>query len=513
MTDQTLESQHSIRLRNLLLGDYHELKEIMDIVYPDLDGAWPRSVIASLVQRFPEAQFCIEDNGKLVAAALTVRVDYRRFIDVHTYDELVEGEQEVIHQPHGDALYGLDVFVHPDYRDFRLGRRLYDARKELCREHNYRAIIAGGRIPFYHKYSSAMTPQEYIEKVRHRDLYDPILTFQLNNDFQVQAVLEGYNPEDTRSRGNATLLEWTNIYYRRSVPELVDAKKSIVRLGLVQWQMRPTTSVDDLVQQIEFFVDAISGYRADFCVFPEFFNAPLMGLQDHRTSVDAIRYLSGFTETLRDRMSHLAVSYNVNIVAGSMPQLIDEEIYNVSFLCHRDGRIDAQYKLHITPQEYRSWVMEGGSRLHVFDTDAGRVGILICYDIEFPELGRILHERGVQILFVPFWTDTQNGYLRVRRCAQARAIEDECYVAITGSVGNLPRVDSVDVQYSQSAVFSPSDFAFPHDAIMAESTPNSEMTLIVDADLERLRELRNEGSVTNGKDRRLDLYSIDWLGE
>ena len=61
---------------------------------------------------------------------------------------------EVIHQPHGDALYGLDVFVHPDYRDFRLGRRLYDARKELCREHNYRAIIAGGRIPFYHKYSS-----------------------------------------------------------------------------------------------------------------------------------------------------------------------------------------------------------------------------------------------------------------------------------------------------------------------------------------------------------------------
>ena len=358
-----------------------------------------------------------------------------------------------------------------------------------------------------------MTPEEYIEKVRHRDLYDPILTFQLNNDFQVQAVLEGYNPDDTRSRGNATLLEWTNIYYRRTVPELVDAKKSIVRLGLVQWQMRPTTSVDDLMQQIEFFVDAISGYRADFCVFPEFFNAPLMGLQDHRTSVDAIRYLSGYTETLRDRMSHLAVSYNVNIVAGSMPQLIDEEIYNVSFLCHRDGRIDAQYKLHITPQESRSWVMAGGSRLHVFDTDAGRVGILICYDVEFPELGRILHERGMQILFVPFWTDTQNGYLRVRRCAQARAIEDECYVAITGSVGNLPRVDSVDVQYSQSAIFSPSDFAFPHDAIMAESTPNSEMTVIVDADLERLRELRNEGSVTNGKDRRLDLYSIDWLGE
>lgn len=155
--------------------------------------------------------------------------------------------------------------------------------------------------------------------------------------------------------------------------------------------------------------------------------------------------------------------------------------------------------------------MEGGSSLRVFNTDAGRVGVLICYDVEFPELARFMSERGVQILFVPYWTDTKNGYLRVRRCAQARAIENECYVAITGSVGNLPRVDNSEIQYSQSAVFSPSDFAFPHDAVMAESTPNTEMTLMVDLDLNKLKELRNEGSVTNFKDRRLDLYSLDWI--
>ena len=157
--------------------------------------------------------------------------------------------------------------------------------------------------------------------------------------------------------------------------------------------------------------------------------------------------------------------------------------------------------------------MNGGSKLEVFETDAGRIGILICYDIEFPELTRLMSEKGVQIVFVPFWTDTKNGYLRVRRCAQARAIENECYVAITGSVGNLPRVDNVDIQYSQAAVFSPSDFAFPHDAVMAESTPNTEMTLIVDLDLDKLKLLRNEGSVTNYKDRRLDLYQIQWVGE
>ena len=98
--------------------------------------------------------------------------------------------------------------------------------------------------------------------------------------------------------------------------------------------------------------------------------------------------------------------------------------------------------------------------MNVFDTDAGRVGILICYDVEFPELGRIMADEGLEILFVPFWTDTRNAYLRVRHCAQARAIENECYVVICGSVGNLPEVESLDVQYAQSAVFSPSDFAF-----------------------------------------------------
>ena len=119
----------------------------------------------------------------------------------------------------------------------------------------------------------------------------------------------------------------------------------------------------------------------------------------------------------------------------------------------------------------------------------------------------------MQILFVPFWTDTKNGYLRVRCCAQTRAIENECYVAIAGSVGNLPKVDGADIQYAQSAVFSHSDFSFPHDAIMAETTPNTEMTLIADLDFNLLKKLKNEGSVRNSQDRRRDLYDINWLGE
>ncbi|MFW5693911.1 MAG: GNAT family N-acetyltransferase [Alkalispirochaeta sp.] len=509
---------HRLDLRNLRMDDYPQIKRLMDKVYPDLDGSWPKQVIAALIQRFPHAQFGIEDNGTIVAVALTVRVDYQRFSAAHSYEELLEGSSSVLHNPHGDAMYGLDVFVDPEYRGYRLGRRLYDARKELCRDENFRAILAGGRIPEYHKYAGEMSPHEYIEKVKRQDLYDPILTFQLANDFQVKRVLEDYNPEDLRSHGNATLLEWVNIFYQRNQPALVNAPKRNVRVGMVQWQMRHVTSLEMLLEQVEFFVDAIADYQSDFCVFPEFFNAALMGLGDQETSVAAVRHLSTYTAQMCEALSHFAVTYNVNIVGGSMPELhVDEDgtetMYNVAYLFHRDGNVEAQYKLHITPQESWSWTMHGGSSLRVFDTDAGKIGILVCYDVEFPELARVMGERGLEILFVPFWTDTKNGYLRVRRTAQARAIENECYVAITGSVGNLPRVDNVDIQYSQSAVFSPSDFSFPHDAIMAESTPNTEMTLLVDLDLDKLKRLRYEGSVTNYKDRRLDLYTVNWLGD
>ncbi len=154
----------------------------------------------------------------------------------------------------------------------------------------------------------------------------------------------------------------------------------------------------------------------------------------------------------------------------------------------------------------------GRRRLSVFNTDVGKIGILVCYDVEFPELARILAQQGLQILLVPFWWDTKNAYLRVRRCAQARAIENECYVAISGSVGNLPKVENMDIQYSQSAIFTPSDFAFPHDAVAAEATPNTEMTLIADLDLDLLKEVRKYGSVRNLESRRTDLYSVRYHG-
>ncbi len=499
-----------LNLRNLESADYPQLKALMDQVYPDLGGAWPQHTIEQLINEFPEGQICIVDGDLLVGVALTVQVDYSRFSNPHTYDDIIDSRSRIQSNPEGDAIFGLDALIHNDYRGYRLGRRLYDARKELCRQYNLRAILAGGRIPNYHEYSDECTPAEYIEKVSRKEIHDPILSFQLANDFQVKRLLRKYLPEDERSEGFATLLEWNNIFFE---PEetVVNTRKSVVRMGAVQWQLREVQSVEEMMHQVEYFVDALADYQSDFALFPEFFNAPLMGLTDQSSQTDAIRFLASFTEQFRTEMSRMAVSHNINIITGSMPLLEDDRVFNVSYLCRRDGTVEEQRKIHITPHERNDWVIEGGDRLKVFDTDAGRVGILICYDVEFPELGRILADQGLDILFVPFWTDTKNSYLRVRHCAHARAIENECYVVITGSVGNLPAVESLDVQYAQSTVFSPSDFSFPHDSILAETAPNTEMLMFSDLDLDKLKVLRNEGSVTNTLHRRHDLYKLSWL--
>lgn len=507
------ERGHKLRLRNLQREDYPAIRALMERVYPDIGGAWERHTVERLIEDFPDGQLCIDDNGLPVACALTVRVDYNRFSNPHRYADLINADRTIRDHAQGDALYGLDVFVHPDYRDFRLGRRLYDARKELCYEHNLRGILAGGRIVNYGEHADDMTPEEYIQRVRRKELYDPILTFQLSNDFDVKRLMRDYIPEDELSRGYATLLEWDNLYYEHRETPLVEVKKTQVRVGVVQWQMRPIKSVEELLAQAEFFVDALSDYNSDFILFPEFFTAPLMGLCKAGTQpTESIRFLAEFTPKIVEAMSRYAVSYNVNIIAGSMPLLEGDRLFNVAYVCERSGVVHEQYKLHITPNERDYWVIEGGDGLAVFDTDAGKIGVLICYDVEFPELPRLLSQMGMDILFVPFWTDTKNGYLRVQRCAQARAIENECYVVISGSVGNLPQVDNLDLQYAQSAVYAPSDFAFPHDAIMSETTPNTEQLLLVDLDLDKLQELRVEGSVTNRKDRRPDLYQLNWIG-
>jgi predicted amidohydrolase len=499
----------NIELSFLSIDDYQELKKAMIASYAGMPNSyWSERQMESLISRFPEGQVVIKVNNQIAGCALSIIVDYKRIEKVHTYQEITGNYSFNTHKPEGDMLYGIDVFIKPEFRGLRLGRRLYDYRKELCEKLNLRGVAFGGRIPNYHLYADKFTPKQYIDKVRKKEIHDPVFNFQISNDFHPTKILKNYLEGDEASNDYAVLLEWDNIYYEKEDLSSTVTIKKIVRLGLIQWQMRSYKNLDELLHQAEFFVDSVSGYRSDFALFPEFFNAPLMAENNHLTESEAIRELAKHTSAIVDKFAKFAISYNINIITGSMPEIVDNKLYNVGYLCKRDGTVERFEKLHITPNEAKVWGMQGGSKIQTFDTDCGKIGILICYDVEFPELGRLLADDGMDILFVPFLTDTQNGYSRIRNCAQARAIENECYVAIAGSVGNLPNVHNMDIQYAQSIVFTPCDFAFPTNGIKAEATANTEMILIADVDIDSLRELNQLGTVRNLKERRKDLYEL-----
>lgn len=498
----------NIELKYLEPKDYQELKEVMISAYKSLDNPyWSEKQIETLIEKFREGQVVIKINGKLAGCALSIIIDYEVFTDTHTYKEITKDYTFGSHTNEGDVLYGIDVFIKPDFRGLRLGRRLYDYRKELCEKLNLRGIAFGGRIPNYHKYKEKLSPKQYIEKVKRKEIDDPVLNFQMSNDFHPVKVLKNYLDGDVDSDEFAVLLKWDNIYYEKPTKK-AETKKKVVRIGLIQWQMRPYKKLEDLLQQAEYFIDAVSGYRADFAVFPEFFNAPLMAENNHLPEPEAIRELAKYTEVIVQKFQEMSITYNINIVSGSMPEVKNGKLYNAGYLCKRDGSMERYEKLHVTPDEAKVWGMQGGKEFKVFDTDCGKIGVLICYDSEFPELSRLLADQGMDILFVPFLTDTQNGYSRIRNCAQARAIENECYVAIAGSVGNLPNVHNMDIQFAQSMVLTPCDFAFPTNGIKAEATPNTEMILIADVDIDMLRELNKFGSVRNLNDRRKDIFKL-----
>ena len=505
---ETLEI-NKVEIRNLQKEDYDQLASSFTRVYADgSDVFWTPKQIDKLIRIFPEGQIVVVVDGKIVGCALSIIVNYDDAKNDHTYAQVTGNETFDTHTRKGNILYGIEVFIHPDYRGLRLARRMYEYRKELCEKLNLKAIMFGGRLPNYHKYAEQMRPKEYIDKVRQREIVDPVLLFQLSNDFHVRKVMRNYLPNDEESRHYACLLQWDNIYYQAPTEEYI-LPKTTVRVGIVQWQMRSYKTLDDLFEQVEFFVDSVSGYQSDFVLFPEYFNAPLMARFNDVSESEAIRGLAQYTDEIRDRFIALAIKFNINIITGSMPQIKDDGLlYNVGFLCRRDGTYEMYEKLHVTPDEMKCWGLSGGKTIRTFETDCAKIGVLICYDVEFPELSRIMASEGMQILFVPFLTDTQNAYSRVQVCAHARAIENECFVVIAGSVGNLPKVHNMDIQYARSGVFTPCDFAFPTDGRRAEATPNTEMILISDINLNLLNELHTYGSVRNLKDRRSDLYEV-----
>ncbi len=499
-----------IHVRPLRMKDYDQVVALQLKCFPGMK-AWTREQFGSMTTVFPEGQICIELKGRIIASSASLIVDFDLYSDWHDWRTVADQGFIRNHDPKGDTLYGIEIMVDPEFRGMRLSRRLYAARKEICRKMNVMRIVLGGRIPGYAKHKSEMTAREYVDKVVSKTMYDRVLTAQLSNGFALQRLIPEYMPSDEDSAGWATQLEWKNLDY---VP---DEKRQLnpvqmVRLCVVQYQMRAVKDFDEFARQCAFFIDVAAEYHSDFIVFPELFTTQLLSFTPAKRPGEAARLLATHTPRYLEFFTQMALQYNVNIIGGS--QFVEEEdkLYNVSYLFRRNGTLGKQYKIHVTPSERRWWGVEGGESVEVFDTDRGRIAISVCYDIEFPELSRVAAKKGAQIIFCPFNTDERSGYLRIRYCAQARCIENHVYVATSGCVGNLPFVENADIHYAQSGIYTPADIPFSRDGIAAECMPNTETMVFHDVDLELLRRHRYAGTTQNWNDRRKDLYKIVYKG-
>lgn len=501
------EFEREIVLRPLRIEDFEALVAMQALCFPGMQ-TWAREQIESQLETFPEGQLGIEYEGELVASASSLVVDFEDYSDWHNWKEIADNGYIRNHDPKGDTLYGIEIMVHPDFRGLKLARRMYTARRELARRFNLARSIVGGRIPNYNEWSEELTAREYAERVIEGQIYDPVLTTQTANGFVLKQLIPNYLPADEASLGYATFLEWTNLDYVAD-PRRRYQRVHNVRIATVQYHMRSIASIEEFEAQCTFFIDAASDYKSDFVLFPELFTTQMLSfLKPQARPQAAARDLARLTPRYLDFFTAKAIEFNINIVAGSQFVLDGERLYNVSYLFHRDGGIDSQHKIHITPSERRWWGVSPGDDIEVFETDRGQVAILICYDVEFPELARIATAKGAQILFVPFNTNDRDGYLRIRTCAQARCIENHVYTVLSGCTGNLPFVENADVHYAQSGIFTPQDVPFARDGISAECTPNIETLVVRDVDIEQLRRHRLRGTVQNWNDRRTDLYKV-----
>lgn len=282
-----------------------------------------------------------------------------------------------------------------------------------------------------------------------------------------------------------------------------------MRVSTVQYHLHSIRSFDEFQLQVEHYVKTAQEFGTEFLLFPEFFTTQLLSIPNAAGTASPIGELPKYTEAYRDLFRKTARDTGMHIIAGTHVVERGGHLYNTAHLFLPDGTFFEQPKLHITPTEVTEWNVRGGDGFQVFRTEKATIAMLTCYDIEFPEIVRMAKARGADVIFCPSCTDDRHGFHRVRYSSHARAIENQVYVVTASTVGSLPTVDFMRLNYGQSAILSPNDIPFPPGGIVAEGVVNDDMLVTADLDLGLLYEVRERGSVTTWRDRRTDLYP-DW---
>jgi predicted amidohydrolase len=276
-----------------------------------------------------------------------------------------------------------------------------------------------------------------------------------------------------------------------------------LKVGAVQYALKPLRSAEDFFIQCRQILKVAGEYRCDLLVFPEYFSIQLLSTYGPDTPLlQGLQKIADLEKLFVEFFSREARENSVNIVAGTLPVRRNTEIRNAAYVFTRAGVFDFQEKIYMTRFEKEEWFVKPGTELKIFEMDFGKLAVNTCYDIEFPELAREASLRGVEIIACPSCTDDRRGWYRVRACAAARAIENQIYVVHSSTVGGLPGVPAVFLNYGEAAVLGPSDYVFPRDGLIAQGVPNDETIVFADLDLDLLDLVRKAGSVLNYQDTR-----------
>ncbi|WP_224815449.1 carbon-nitrogen hydrolase family protein [Hasllibacter sp. MH4015] len=260
-----------------------------------------------------------------------------------------------------------------------------------------------------------------------------------------------------------------------------------------------TEWADYAAKQIHWVREAAQA-GADLLVFPEYGRIELATLQAAAGDLEAsLHAASDLAQDADHLMADLAQGYGVHILCPSGPVFDEDRArpVNRAWLVGPDGFLDYTDKQVMTRFEREQWDVVPGDPLQVTETPLGKIGVLICYDAEFPLLGRALIEQGAEIILTPSCTDALAGYSRVRIGSMARALEGQCVTVHSPTVGPAPWSPALDENVGAAAIYGPPDLGFPPTGILAEGALNEPGWVLADIDIDAIHRVRAEGAVFN----------------
>jgi predicted amidohydrolase len=187
----------------------------------------------------------------------------------------------------------------------------------------------------------------------------------------------------------------------------------LVRLGAIHHQPKNTASSQENLEQFEAFIHIAGEQNTDIVCLPEGITIAGTG----KTYVEVSEPIPGPTTKF---LGQLAEKHNMYIVAG-IYEREGSVVYNTAILLGRNGELQGKYRKVALPREEIDGGITPGDSFPVFDTDFGRIGMMICWDVYFPEPARMLSLNGAEVIFMPIW----GGNLTL---ARARAIENQVYL-------------------------------------------------------------------------------------